>query len=197
MKYPAILLLMTLLSQPAAALNSDFDQPIQIQADSSLLNQGQGIDIYSGRVELSQGSLSLTADELRIHKNSNGNLDRIVAIGEPVYLQQLNEQQQTITATAAKIVFQSVKGVIELSDDAQLIHPGNAIVNAQQITYDSRTHQVRSSGGKDPGKRATIILQPQSSQLNLAPSNNSDTSTTPEPNNAEPLNQDESSNAGS
>ena len=63
-------MLLLLLSLPAAlthALPDDRDQPIHITADKALRDEKKGVTIYSGNVQMVQGSLELEADTLTIY----------------------------------------------------------------------------------------------------------------------------------
>ena len=54
--------LLSLLSTSAAALESDASQPIYVEADSVEINDGTGVSVYQGNVDVTQGSIHLTAD---------------------------------------------------------------------------------------------------------------------------------------
>ena len=53
------------------ALPGDRDQPIHITADKALRDEVEGVTVYSGNVELVQGSMELEADKLTIYHNTD------------------------------------------------------------------------------------------------------------------------------
>ena len=69
------------------ALDSDRDQPIQIEADIAVRDESAGETRYEGNVILTQGSLRITADRISI-KHDSAAADKIVAIGQPATLVQ-------------------------------------------------------------------------------------------------------------
>ena len=65
----------------AAALESDRNQPIELAADSVDIDEGKGVSIYRGDVDLRQGSIRLRADVVTVHQDKR-RPSRIVARGE-------------------------------------------------------------------------------------------------------------------
>ena len=71
---------LVLSGAPVAALPDDRDQPIHITADKAVRDEKRGVTIYSGNVEMRQGSMELDADDLTIfHEAEDAN--KIIARG--------------------------------------------------------------------------------------------------------------------
>ena len=110
-----LMLCIILLSPHLAALDSDRDQPIQIEADVAVRDESAGETRYEGNVILTQGSLRITADMISI-KHDSAAADKIVAIGRPATLvQQPASDQSPVDASARQIEYIR-------SEDLSLIH---------------------------------------------------------------------------
>jgi lipopolysaccharide export system protein LptA len=57
------LLSISLASNWCLALPDDREQPIHISADKALRDEKQGVTIYSGNVQMNQGSMHIEADK--------------------------------------------------------------------------------------------------------------------------------------
>ena len=86
----ALLLLLTLPAGLVQALPDDRDQPIHISADKALRDEKQGFTVYSGNVQMAQGSMRLEADKLTIYHVTD-EVDKVVAEGRPAKMQQQPE----------------------------------------------------------------------------------------------------------
>ena len=67
------------LSHTLSAAEPD-RSPINIQADRAMVSELEGLSIYSGHVVISQGTLQILADEVRLTSFDN-RLTTIVAVG--------------------------------------------------------------------------------------------------------------------
>lgn len=157
--------LLSLLPSYALALESDREQPIQIEADRAEFHELKGLTLYSGNVRMSQGSILLTANEVSIHAE-NGSVSHLVAIGERAYFEQLpTEDDDKIVAQGEKIEYLLSEDVIRLISNASLTQEG-ATLNGNLITYDVRNHllvansaisESNSNNGSNNGRvRVTI-----------------------------------------
>ena len=75
-------------SWPAWSLNSDAKQPIQIEADSAEMDDGNKRTTYRGHVVLTQGSMRLEADKVTIQQSSTTKGDGLFADGRPAKFKQ-------------------------------------------------------------------------------------------------------------
>ncbi|MDX1733349.1 MAG: LptA/OstA family protein, partial [Halioglobus sp.] len=64
----------------ASALPDDREQPIHITADTAVRDEKRGVTIYSGHVQMRQGSMELDADSLTIYHEA-ADADKFVARG--------------------------------------------------------------------------------------------------------------------
>src|SRR3569832_1927775 len=77
-----------LVAGAAHALASDKQQPIHIEADSVVIDDGRGLATYRGSVHYSQGSTHLLADEVVVHSAARKQVDKVEARGAPTTFRQ-------------------------------------------------------------------------------------------------------------
>jgi len=158
--------LFLLLCLPASVLakQSDLEQPIQIHADSVEMREKEGISIYKGKVEITQGSLLLTGDTITIHSTPEG-ISTIVVTGSPAKYSQLNDQNQTIRAHSNIMDYSRQTGLLQLKGDA-LLEQDQSRFSSNHIIYDTHTDVVQAGGEKtQPGEedksRVSITIKPE------------------------------------
>jgi lipopolysaccharide export system protein LptA len=154
------LLVLLVLSCPALlqALESDRQQQLLVNADSTEGTLGDGKAILRGNVEIRQGSLLVKADVAEV-ENADGRVRLVHLTGEPVLLQQEIENEGLVTATASTISYQVVTGMVTLSGNADVNHPQYHI-SGEVLTYDMNLQRFQGSGGDNNG-RIRIELAPE------------------------------------
>ena len=65
--------LVLLLASNAWALQSDQSQPIEIQADNGMLDQGKQVTVFTGNVVVKQGSIDIKAARIEVQRTADGN----------------------------------------------------------------------------------------------------------------------------
>jgi Uncharacterized protein conserved in bacteria len=76
-------LILSTLSGWTFALPEDRDQPIEINADSAVINEKENRARYEGAVVVTQGTLKLNGDVVDLSTNESGEVDSFVATGGP------------------------------------------------------------------------------------------------------------------
>jgi lipopolysaccharide export system protein LptA len=154
------LLLLLALSGPTLlhALESDRQQQLLVNADSTEGTLGDGKAILRGNVEIRQGSLLVKADIAEV-ENADGRVRLVLLTGKPVLLQQEIENEGLVTATASTISYQVVTGMVTLSGNADVNHPQYQI-SGEVLTYDMNLQRFQGSGGDNNG-RIRIELAPE------------------------------------
>lgn len=156
MPLKALLLLLVLAAPPVAALQSDRNQPIHIQADRVLVDEARKVSTYEGNVELSQGTLRVTAERVEIVRSSNG-VERLVATGAPVtFRQRPDNSDEDIHGQAHRVEYTAANALVELIGDARLSQ-GQDEFSGPRISYESDQNRVRASGEG----RVHAIIHPQ------------------------------------
>ncbi len=162
-----VLALALALGGEALALSTDKDQPIEVEADGMEIDEGKGVTTYHGNVEVVQGSIRLKADTVYIFQ-SEGNTDRLEAVGDPVYFRQRPDgKQEDVRGHASRIEYNTNSELLYMVGDA-VLYPGDGHkLTSQRITYD-RVRAVMKAGaavshGEKPAKpgRVKTILAPR------------------------------------
>jgi lipopolysaccharide export system protein LptA len=147
---------------PAAALDSDRAQAVELNARHAEMNNATGIGIYTGDVVLTQGTMRLTADRMTVYTTEDGDLKRVVAEGRDATFRQLPEgQQQYVNARAPYMEYQpQAPGHILLRQGAVLTQGKNEF-KGETIRYDMQKDPVIAESGKDNGNRVHITFFPE------------------------------------
>jgi len=152
--------LLLLVAAQAQGLPDDRNQPINIQADSAKLDDGKGVAVYMGKVKLTQGSLVIEGDEVRIYRNAEGDVDRAVAIGKPAHFNQVPEQgKPAVDGKARQIEYFVSEERATLEQNAVVTQGGNAFTG-EKIDYDIRKQLLNAAGNSNGGTRVNMTLQP-------------------------------------
>lgn len=154
------LLAIALLGPAAAlqALESDRQQPLLVNADSTDGTLGDGTAVLRGNVEIRQGTLLVRADVAEVEK-AEGRVRRVLLTGNPVLLQQEIEKEGLITAKARQITYQVATGIVTLVGSADVVHP-QYHVSGEELIYDMDRQHFSGSGGDSNG-RVRIELAPE------------------------------------
>jgi len=163
MKLHKRILLMTaslLLAMPGLllALETDRQQPLEVNADSTDGSLGDGIATLKGNVEIRQGTMLIRSDIAEVEK-VDGRVRKFELNGSPVHLQQEIEEEGLVTAEARKVEYIVATGIVTLTGEADVIHPQYHI-SGEILEYDMNTQHFQGSGGDSNG-RIRIRLEPE------------------------------------
>jgi lipopolysaccharide export system protein LptA len=158
------LLLLTLLGTIAVAiplrvlaLPEDSEQPIHIRADNAEIDNKSKRVIYRGSVQVDQGTLQVTADEMTVEYQDQ-KVVRIVATGQPArYKQQLEAEDELVNADASTIIYYTQDERVDLKGAASLEQQGNT-VTGDFIRYDIVEGKIDATAEGD--NRVRMELQP-------------------------------------
>lgn len=158
---PSLWLFLALLwfSPALMALESDRQQPLEVNANSTDGTLGDGITTLRGDVEIRQGSLHITADEAEVHK-VDGRVSSVTFRGQPVFLEQEIEELGMVQATAKVINYQVASGLVTLTGNADVKHPQYQI-SGETLTYDLNIQHFKGSGDENGNGRVHILLDPE------------------------------------
>lgn len=160
-----VLTALGLSSFSAAALESDASAPIEIAADQLEIDDRQGTAVYTGSVDMQQGSMQLKAARVDIQRGSNGQVSQVTAKGgggERAYLEQKpGADEELVKGWGDTVVYHAGERRVELVGNAEL-HQGGDTFDGAYVEYylDSRRVQARSSqdseGNGDGRVRMTL-----------------------------------------
>ncbi|MGY8873402.1 MAG: lipopolysaccharide transport periplasmic protein LptA [Gammaproteobacteria bacterium] len=155
-----ILLTTIFFSTFAFALSEDAKQPIEIEAESVIVDETSGFNEFSGNAEVRQGSLLMTAELIQVQTNAGG-VETMKATGtldNPAkYIQSQENQARFIEATATKITYDVNEGMIFLVGNAYLIQ-GFDSFSGDTLTYDINNDKVIVKGSEDGTKRVKFKI---------------------------------------
>ena len=146
-------------SVSAVALESDRQQPLEINANATDGTLGDGITTMRGNVEIRQGTLHITADEAKVNK-ADGRVQSVTFRGKPAYLEQEIEEQGLVKATAGTINYQVANGLVTLTGDADVQHPQYQI-SGDVLVYDLKIQHFEGSSTENGNGRIHIRLDPE------------------------------------
>ena len=153
------LMLILALGAPASfALPEDSQQPIVIKSNSAVRDDKLGVTIYSGNVNMEQGSMRITADTVTLHAE-NDNITKIIATGNEnqraSFKQQPQPNEGDVEADADTIEYQVNTDVITLLDNASLKQSDGSMISSNKIIYDANAARVEAGGQN--GQVETVI----------------------------------------
>lgn len=152
------LLVPLLISTPAShAMTGDRDKAINVKADKSEYDERRGIQTLSGNVEISQGSMSITAEKIEIELVA-GDVHKITGSGNPVTFQQYTDERELLRGESNKIEYFTKTLQLTFSGNANFERPGQKLTG-HRIEYNLDNLTFKATGN-DSGGRVNITLQP-------------------------------------
>ena len=156
---PAVFFAITffiLVSNPVVAQLADHTKPINVKADSSIYDDRRGTQTLSGNVEITQGSMSIFADSIKMEIR-DGTLFRITGTGSPIKFQQLTPNNELIRGECNEIIYNTATTAITFRGNANFERPGQKLTG-DTIEYNLNELTFKATGN-DKG-RVNITLQP-------------------------------------
>ena len=159
-KYAAVFIACLAIALPLSnvyALPDDSQQAIVIKSNSAVRDDKQGVTIYSGNVNMTQGSMRISANKVTLFSKNN-DIVKIVAEGgsqRASFKQQPRPNEGDIEADAQTIEYHLADDIITLLDDASLKQADGSMISSNKITYDVSAARVEAGG--ENGQVETII----------------------------------------
>ena len=147
------------LSQATMALESDRQETLEVNANSTDGTLGDGKTTLRGNVDIRQGTLHITADEAEVNKQ-DGRVSSVTFRGDPAFLEQEIEEQGLVQATANVIDYQVASGLVTLSGSADVRHPQYQI-SGELLTYDLNVQHFQGNSDENGNGRIHIRLDPE------------------------------------
>ena len=158
-------LLVILLCMPplVQALTSDRNKPIHIEADYVQIDKKTEMSEYRGNVHLTQGSMEITGELVRVHQ-PNGELKTIIVKGEPAtFRQQPDDKQAVVYSQAREMEYQAQEERIVLLENAK-VQQGNQQFAGNRIVYNTRTSTVIAQGDEQQQERVRAVIVPKKNE---------------------------------
>ncbi|MES2088404.1 MAG: lipopolysaccharide transport periplasmic protein LptA [Pseudomonadota bacterium] len=149
------------LSLSASAVHAekaDRDQPLNFSADSARVDEPKKLNILTGRVEISKGSMLFRAARVEIRQNPDGT-QTAHATGGPegqAYFRQKREGlDETIEGDADRIEYDGRLDTVRFTGHAIMRRLNGTVladeVSGQTILYDNKTEVFQVVGGAASG----------------------------------------------
>ena len=123
-------------AMPVYAEQADRDKPIDLEADSVIVDDAKQISTYSGNVILSQGSLVIHADTLVVREDSSG-FQHSTALGNPTgFKQKIEGKNEYMEGSAKRIEYDGRMDKVQLFGKAS-VKRGDNIIQGEYISYDA------------------------------------------------------------
>jgi lipopolysaccharide export system protein LptA len=158
-KLSLALALGALLSTSVFALPEDREQPIRVTADQALRNEKEGFTVYSGNVEMVQGTLNITANKITIYRLVE-EADKIVAKGHPAHLQQQPEAGKGLVSAQAEIIeYYKDEARVHLKQNARIEQDGSK-VTGDTIDYYVNEQLVKAGSNRTKEDSRVVVVIP-------------------------------------
>lgn len=142
------------------ALPNDKYETIKGRAATLTIDNKTGVATYSGNVNIQQGSLNIVAESLMVHRNAQGDVEKMVATGSPARFQQQPEADKgVITASAQSITYIPAKEYLRLVDNASVEQDGS-VMSGATIDYDLVSEILKASGNNQSDGNGVILTIP-------------------------------------
>lgn len=151
------------LNSLAWALPEDRNQPIYLSADKATLNENTGVSIYTGSVQVRQGSMLIEGARVEVHRDAQGSISRIVSTGSPAHFQQQASANQPVTkAWGNHMDYRVNSQLITITDNARVEQAGDNFTG-ERIVYNMDKSIVDAFGSeRSGGQRVEMVIQPRS-----------------------------------
>jgi lipopolysaccharide export system protein LptA len=155
----ASLLAATMVSGPVAwAEKADRTQPLHFAADNARVEEGQRLNVLTGNVDITKGTMAIRADRVEIRQNPDGTQSATATGGQggrSYFKQKRDGVDELIEGEAEKIFYDGRDDTVHFTGRAVMrrIVGGAASdeVNGQAIRYDNKTGVYQVMGGSPVG----------------------------------------------
>ncbi|KFZ38862.1 hypothetical protein HR45_00190 [Shewanella mangrovi] len=141
----------------ATAANIDLLQEVKIKAATQFADLKNKRVVYGGPVVVTQGLLTLNADELSASSPEKDEDRILIAKGAPATFTQKQEDGSLTTARASEIQFNINQRVLTLIGNAK-VEQGGSMSSADKIIYDLNKQQLQAIGSGQ--EQVTTVIRP-------------------------------------
>lgn len=141
------------------ALQSDYDQPINVSSVSQHAQMKNSTVTFIDDVLLTQGSIKITADKLTVVRGEKSNSEVMIAEGNVATMHQLQDDGKPFDAQANSINYDVAQAKITLTGNAQ-VKQLDSKINASKIIYFLNTEELIVESGKNADARVKTVFLP-------------------------------------
>lgn len=156
------------------ALESDKRQPTTIDANQMTYNERSNVNVFTGDVLLTRGSLVIRGDKLTLTESSDGTQNAKVE-GKPARFKQQRDSEVPnevllINGTGNTIEFDGNKSIVTLTGAASIQKSTNGqlteSISGNKITYEQNTEflSVVGTPNSKGSSRVQAVIKPKNQQ---------------------------------
>lgn len=145
-----------LLSISSAIANES--QDLVVDSVNQDLNYKDKTLYFSGNVVVTQGNITIKAEELFVETNEEGDSEKLIAKGSPAIFSQQGNENEMVSSQAFTITYLVEKRVLTLSGEAEF-QQGGAKVSSESIVFDLIAQRVKAKGNENDNGRVTTRLK--------------------------------------
>ncbi|MGR9105782.1 MAG: lipopolysaccharide transport periplasmic protein LptA [Gammaproteobacteria bacterium] len=156
----SVLALLFAFTAPVWSLESDSRQPIYIEADGATYDDKTGVSVYTGEVQVTQGSMLLNSDKLVVYTKDRKPY-KFVATGDPVTFKQTPKPgDEDIHGRSLTAEYYTETEMLVMIEQA-VVWQGKDTYASERIEYDRKHAIVKAGQASSSGKRVRITLHPK------------------------------------
>lgn len=157
--FPLMLLLSSVLL-PNAQAQDETQLPIEIEADSLDSQDLTGLSRYLGNVIVTQGTLTLSGDQLDLH-HPQRQLEKMVVTGQPAQFRRyMSEQEAWLNGHADTIIYYDQQQKVELIGQAFMQQEGRHKITGPRLFYDLEAQTLTAGSSEQQEGRVSVTLIP-------------------------------------
>ena len=156
----------------AYAEKADREKPINIESDKMSLDNARHVSVFEGKVELTQGTLRLTAEKAVVTEDAAGNKFCVATGHLASFRQKRDEANEYIEGFGERIEYNTLLGKIDFYVRARVKRDQDD-VRGDYITYNTQTEIFRVNSPEKTG-RVRATLQPKNKEEKNSPAKTAD-----------------------
>jgi lipopolysaccharide export system protein LptA len=152
-----------LLALPVLAKQDDRDKPMNVEHADSFdgFQKPNSVSTLKGHVVITQGTLRLTGDVVKVYFDADEQISRTVVTGSPAHIQQLDDNNNLMQGDAATLDYDNIKGVAVLTGNAVVKQQGRGEAHGDKLTYNTQTSEMTGESGGDGRVHMTFLPKPR------------------------------------
>lgn len=133
------------------------DEDLKIKSDNQDVNYKDNTMYFKGNVVVSQGSISIQADDLVVESPKDQS-QKLLATGNPALFTQVDDINGNLTAKAQQIEYFVDTQILRLVGNAKFKQAGSE-VQSGTIEFDLAKKRVKADGDEATGGRVTTTIK--------------------------------------
>jgi len=132
--------------------------PIEITAESLIIEEKTGSSVYLGNVIITQGKLKIKGDKVTV-KHPNQQVSQAIVLGKPASFINFIEKDKTwVKGQANTITYQATNKNILFDGKAKITQAGKNSISGSSILYNSKKETITAKGNKQKQQRIKVIF---------------------------------------